>query len=191
MRLGLLLGVFLLGATPALAGLLCGNPALSGDRISTIAAKLPGCGLASGVKLEAVHGVRLIPAARVDCRTANSIAEWVRRGVKPAVGRRGGGVVGMRVAASYSCRTINNRRGARLSQHAHGRAIDISGFVMASGNTVTVLGGWGRGEAGRVLARIRRTACGPFTTVLGPGSDRHHRDHFHLDTKSRRKPWCR
>lgn len=175
----------------AMAGGLCGNPGIEGRAIAAIPARMPGCGLRGGVEVTAVDGVRLSSPATLDCRTANALHAWVRGAVKPAVGRRGGGLVGLRVAASYACRRINNRPGAKVSEHGRGGAIDISGLIMASGNTVTVQGGWGRGEAGRVLARIRRAACGPFTTVLGPGSDRYHSDHFHLDTKPRRTPWCR
>ncbi len=38
----------------------------------------------------------------------------------------------------------------------------------------------------RFLRRIHAQACGPFRTVLGPGTDAAHRDHFHLDMKARR-----
>jgi hypothetical protein len=32
---------------------------------------------------------------------------------------------------------------------------------------------------------IRESACGRFTTVLGPGSDGHHEAHIHLDIAER------
>jgi hypothetical protein len=32
---------------------------------------------------------------------------------------------------------------------------------------------------------VRRGACDSFTTVLGPGYDANHRDHFHLDLMRR------
>ena len=42
------------------------------------------------------------------------------------------------------------------------------------------------------MRKMHRTACGPFGTVLGPDSDRFHRDHFHFDTaKYRSGPFCR
>ena len=37
------------------------------------------------------------------------------------------------------------------------------------------------------LKEVRKAACGPFTTVLGPGSDPYHSDHFHLDLAQRGK----
>ena len=36
---------------------------------------------------------------------------------------------------------------------------------------------------GKALRRMHKEACGVFGTVLGPESDRFHRDHFHFDTK--------
>ena len=36
------------------------------------------------------------------------------------------------------------------------------------------------------LDRIRKAACSPFTTVLGPGSDADHATHFHFDLAKRR-----
>ncbi|MBO0904984.1 extensin family protein [Jiella sonneratiae] len=35
------------------------------------------------------------------------------------------------------------------------------------------------------LTRIRAAACGPFKTVLGPGTDADHTTHFHLDMAAR------
>ena len=36
------------------------------------------------------------------------------------------------------------------------------------------------------LGKVRSAACGPFKTVLGPGSDPDHELHFHLDLEPRR-----
>jgi hypothetical protein len=101
-------------------------------------------------------------------------------------------VVGLRVAAHYACRTRNNRPGARISEHGRGRAIDISGFTLESGETISVLHGWQKRKTRRKLKKIWRAACGPFSTVLGPEADRYHRDHFHLDVaRHRNGAYCR
>jgi hypothetical protein len=34
--------------------------------------------------------------------------------------------------------------------------------------------------------RMRRSICGRFTTVLGPGSDGYHENHIHMDLAERR-----
>ncbi len=42
------------------------------------------------------------------------------------------------------------------------------------------------GDKADFLRAVRNSACGPFTTVLGPGSDSYHSNHFHLDRAKRR-----
>ena len=77
---------------------------------------------------------------------------------------------------------MNNVDGANLSEHGHANAVDISTFVLADGREVAVKSGWWGGLAERNFLRdVHRGACGVFTTVLGPGYDINHRDHFHLD----------
>ncbi|TIT86210.1 MAG: extensin family protein, partial [Mesorhizobium sp.] len=39
---------------------------------------------------------------------------------------------------------------------------------------------------GKFLNTVRKAACGPFKTVLGPGSDPDHALHFHFDLEPRR-----
>jgi len=179
------------GAIAGRKGAVCGDPAIRGVTIAPIAAKVKGCGLKDGVRVTSVAGVRLSTPANIDCTTAKALKTWVERSAIPAVGKRGGGLAALTVAASYSCRTRNNQPGAKVSEHGRGRAIDISGFVLANGTSASVLAGWGDGAAGKSLAAMRKGACGPFTTVLGPGSDRFHRDHLHLDTTRGRGPYCR
>jgi len=173
-------------------GAVCGDPSIRGRTIPPIAAKMKGCGLKDGVEVTSVAGVGLSTPAVVDCATAKALKRWVEDGVIPAVGRSGGGVARLEVAASYACRPRNNQKGARVSEHGKGKAIDISAITLANGSTISVLDHWGEGKAGRALASMRAAACGPFNTVLGPGSDRHHRNHFHLDTASYRSgAYCR
>ncbi|MAU53596.1 MAG: extensin family protein [Roseovarius sp.] len=174
------------------AGALCGVPGLSGTVSGLVPGPVAGCGVERAVRLEAVHGVRLSQPATLDCPTARSLGHWVSESAKPEVGRTGGGLSGLRVAAHYVCRTRNHRPGARLSEHGKGRAIDIAALQLRDGSEISVLEDWGQGPKGRVLRRVHRDACGPFGTVLGPESDRFHRDHFHFDTaRHRGGPYCR
>lgn len=173
-------------------GAVCGNVALQGEDIGTVGTPGSGCGIADAVRLRSVAGVRLSTPARMDCRTAAAVLRWVEGSVKPSLARHGGGVAELHVMAGYACRTRNSRPGARLSEHAKGHAIDIGGMVLRDGTRVSVLRHWGRGWQGQALANMRRQACGTFGTVLGPGSDRYHGDHFHLDTaRYRSGPYCR
>ncbi|RMH41343.1 MAG: extensin family protein, partial [Alphaproteobacteria bacterium] len=170
----------------------CGVGDIRGQELAPIRGRMRGCAVERPVRVTSIAGVRLSQPAVIDCTTARALRGWIGRGVKPAVGRLGGGVSGLRVAASYSCRTRNSKPGAKLSEHAKGHAIDISGIELANGKTITVLDGWGRRAEGKILRRVHKAACGPFGTVLGPGSDRYHKDHLHLDTaRYRGGPYCR
>lgn len=173
-------------------GAVCGNAAIQGEAIATIGTPGNGCGIANPVRVRSVGGVRLSMPARMDCQTAGALLQWVEQSVKPSLVRHGGGVAELHVMAGYACRTRNSRPGARLSEHAMGHAIDIGGMVLRDGTRVSVLDHWGRGWPGQALANMRRQACGTFGTVLGPGSDRYHSNHFHLDTaRYRSGPYCR
>lgn len=163
-------------------GSVCGDPSILGERVGQVPGKIDGCGVEDAVRVTSVSGVALTKGALIDCPTAKALKIWVDRGMKPAVGRRGGGVQKMRVFASYACRTRNSKKGARVSEHGKGRAVDIGAFILRDGSEITVLKHWGRGKNGRILKEMHRSACGPFGTVLGPKSDRYHKDHFHFDT---------
>jgi len=175
-----------------LQGSVCGNPAIRGEQISRIPGKINGCGLDNGVKVTEVSGVALTQHARIDCNTAKALNTWVENGVKPAVGKRGGGVKSLKVVAHYACRTRNNKKGARISEHGRGRAVDIAAINLNDGSQMTVLNGWRSAKNGPALKRMHKAACGPFGTVLGPNADRYHQDHFHFDTaRYRSGPYCR
>lgn len=44
-----------------------------------------------------------------------------------------------------------------------------------------------RPKAAAYLRRLHKSACGPFTTVLGPEANEAHRNHFHFDLVARRR----
>lgn len=163
-------------------GSVCGDPAILGERVGQVPGKISGCGIDQAVRVRAVAGVTLSNPALIDCTTAKSLKLWIERGMKPAVGRRGGGVEKLRIFASYACRPRNSKKGARISEHGKGRAVDIGKFILRDGSEISVLKDWGRGKKGRILKEMHKDACGPFGTVLGPNSDKYHKDHFHFDT---------
>ncbi len=172
-------------------GSVCGDIDIQGEKVGRVPAKITGCGVDEAVQVRSVSGVLLSRPATMNCTTAVALNDWVKFGVKPAFRRRGP-VVEMKVAAHYACRTRNNQRGARISEHGKGKAIDISAFTMNDGEVITVAKGWGQGATGRLLRKTWKSACGPFGTVLGPQADRYHQDHFHMDTASYRSgPYCK
>ncbi len=71
---------------------------------------------------------------------------WVLGAAIPTIGETGGGLRSLKVAAHYACRSRNHKRGARLSEHAKGNAIDISEFRLADGSALTVTQHWGGGK---------------------------------------------
>ena len=172
-------------------GSVCGDINIQGKSVGTVPGRIKACGIKDAVQITSISGVALSRPSTMDCGTAIALNEWVDKTVKPTFKRRGP-VVELQVAAHYACRTRNNRKGARISEHGKGRAIDISAFKMADGEVVTVLNGWRKNPSQKQLTKIWHGACGPFGTVLGPNADRYHRDHFHLDTaRHRRGPYCR
>jgi hypothetical protein len=148
-----------------------------------------GCGVSNGYRVMSVANINFSQSATLTCDMVNSLHSWLLSSVQPAAQEMYGvPVVAIRVAASYSCRARNNVRGARLSEHGQGNAIDIAAFMLADGREVVVLTGYyGSGQDQRFLRTIRSQACGPFHTVLGPGSDPYHRDHIHLDMQRFRR----
>nr|WP_275116238.1 extensin family protein [Aliiroseovarius subalbicans] len=173
-------------------GSICGVRQIQGQDIARVPGKISGCGIANPVRVTSVAGVPLSQAAVMDCGTAKALNSWVERGVKPAVGRLGGGVARVNVIAHYACRTRNNKPGGKISEHGKGRAVDISGVTLKNGATLGVLKGWRDPVQGKVLKAMHAAACGPFGTVLGPNADRYHQDHLHLDTaRYRSGSYCR
>lgn len=173
-------------------GAVCSDPDIQGREVGAVPGRQRGCGVADAVRVREVAGVSLSQEAIMDCQTAKALKKWVTRSAKPALRGQGGGLVRMKVAAHYACRTRNNLPGAKISEHGKGKAIDLSAFTLANGQEITVLRDWGRGRKGRALRKMHSGACGPFGTVLGPKADRFHKDHFHFDTaRHRGGSYCR
>jgi hypothetical protein len=156
-----------------------------------------GCGAPAPVEVTAVAGVKLEPPATQTCAMAAAMAGWVKEDVQPAAKKRlGTEVTVIRTATSYACRRRNNASSGKMSEHAKANALDMSGFSFAKTQAVAVggKGNWGEGllaaiglsKNGSFLEDIRKAACTHFTTVLGPGSDPYHGDHFHVDVLQRK-----
>ena len=167
-------------------GKVCGDKKIRGREVPRVTGRLRGCGIANPVQITEISGVRLSTASTMNCDTARALKSWIETGLKPSVKKLGGGADTIKVSAHYSCRTRNNKRGAKLSEHGKGNAIDISAITLKNGATMTVLSGWNEKVQKKPLRQMHAAACGPFTTVLGPNADRYHKDHFHFDVASHR-----
>ena len=144
------------------------------------------CSIRAALKVSGALGgrVRITPTATIGCPMTAGLDRWINNSVQKAAYRQfGQPVVEIRQIASYSCRGRNGSHRGRLSEHAYGNAIDIAAFTLSDGTQITVVKGWWRGNA-RERAFLQEAfagACAEFYTVLGPGSDRYHYNHFHLD----------
>jgi hypothetical protein len=165
-------------------GSICGDPSIKGKTLPRVTSKTKGCGIEDPVSITSVDGVLLSEAATLDCTTARALNTWVQQGLRPAL--RGNEVVQLQIAGHYSCRSRNNVRGAQISEHGRGKAIDISGIVFANGKQLTVSHNF------KSLRKAYKAGCGIFATTLGPGSDGYHEDHMHFDTAPHRSgAYCR
>ena len=137
----------------------------------------------SGFSAGLVELTVLKPEATLGCPMVAWTDDWIAAAVQPAaIAWFGQGVKEIRTAGSYACRRRNHQANARLSEHAFGNAIDVMSFVLNDGNVVTVKGGWRGTEPEQGFLRdVFHGACQRFKTVLGPGSDALHYDHFHFD----------
>lgn len=128
--------------------------------------------------------VALEPAAEMNCQTALAAATFTKDVMAPAAKAEfGETIASISQASAYVCRPRHGT--TKLSEHAFGNALDIATFRLSGGTTINVEAE--PGEKGKTfLAAVRKAACGPFKTVLGPGSDADHALHLHFDLAPRR-----
>ena len=158
-------------------GSVCGDPDIRGEALPSIGSKTKGCGVEDPVKVTSIAGIAFSQPATIDCATAIATKKWIEKGLRPAFGNRE--VVQIHIYGSYMCRTRNNQRGAKISEHGRGKAIDIAGFILSDGKEWTVAR-----DYNKTIRKAQKAACGIFGTTLGPGSDGYHEDHLHFDTAS-------
>ena len=155
------------------------------------------CGVPEAVQLFFADGqktIAILPPAKVSRDLVPNLSLWSVDVQAAALEHLGSSVVSLRNAASYVCRARNNQPGARISQHAFGRALDISSFQLQDGRQVSVLEHYDDKDArGAFLKAVEALNCLHFKTALGPRSDVHHQDHFHVDlaVQSRTSHYCR
>jgi hypothetical protein len=151
------------------------------------------CGMNHPFKiLAASEGqVTMKPQATLGCPMTVAFNRWLQEIAQPAAQAWfNEPIVEVRQLSSYSCRRIGGS--GNMSEHGFGNALDVAGFTFASGRIVTVKHGWrGDPEERGFLRQIHAGACEVFTTVLGPGYDAAHHDHFHFDLARRNSVVCR
>ena len=126
--------------------------------------------------------VTVTPPPSLRCSMAEAVAEWVRDDVGPMAAELGAPVAAISGFDSYECRPRNNIRGATLSEHGKGNALDVGAVKLRNGATFSLTDPL----VSRLFReRMRVAACARFSTVLGPGSDSYHNEHIHLDLAER------
>ncbi|WP_275783038.1 extensin-like domain-containing protein [Pararhizobium gei] len=147
------------------------------------------CGIDHPIELSGLSGgIDVKPAVKLNCEVTEAFALWVKNELAPSARYRYlSGIKTIKPLGGYSCRTMNSRRGNPMSEHARGNAIDVGKFVLKSGKEIDVRkpGFFAFREKG-LLKAVRSDSCKYFNTVLGPGSDPQHKDHFHFDLRDRK-----
>jgi hypothetical protein len=144
-----------------------------------------GCSIPYPIVVSTLGGsIEIAPAAELNCRMAEAAASFMKDVVTPAAREEfGAEPKSIAQVSAYVCRARHN--GGKISEHAFGNALDIASFTLTDGTRIDV-DPKPREKQGKFLDKVRSAACGPFKTVLGPGSDPDHELHFHLDLEPRR-----
>jgi hypothetical protein len=144
-----------------------------------------GCSMPYPLTVKSLgKGIGLKPDAEMNCAMAEAAARFAQDVVAPAAEQVfGEPLASVTHASAFVCRPRNGT--LRLSEHAFGNALDISAFKLSGGTTIAVEPTPPE-KNGLFLGQVRGAACGPFKTVLGPGSNADHAEHLHFDLAPRR-----
>ncbi len=132
-----------------------------------------------------VHG-RMVPlsgAVIVNCGVASLLPMWAEAIDGYLMSREDTRLTRILVGTSYFCRNRNNALRGNVSEHGFANALDVVGFELEDGRTISLPDGWidPASSAGRLLRFAHDSACSLFTTTLGPEANELHRDHLHVD----------
>ncbi|WP_288429820.1 extensin family protein [uncultured Agrobacterium sp.] len=149
----------------------------------------PTCGIDYPIELSGLDsGVAIRPAVKLNCQVTLAFAKWVKFELVPSSRFRYlSGVGRITPMGGYSCRKMNSRSSNPWSEHARGNAIDIGTITLKNGKEIDVRkkSFFAFREKG-LLKAVRSDSCKYFSTVLGPGSDPNHWNHFHFDLRTRK-----
>jgi hypothetical protein len=122
-----------------------------------------------------------------NCAVSAGLAMWEWNIVQPAARRHfGHAVSSIEHLGTYSCRRMYGRASGPWSQHATANAIDVAGFTLADGTSISIVRDWnGGGAKAAFLREVRDGACRLFSTVLSPDYNAAHANHLHLDQAPR------
>ncbi|MDX8526742.1 extensin family protein [Mesorhizobium sp. MSK_1335] len=144
-----------------------------------------GCSIPYPVVMKTLgKSIGISPDTELNCQMAEAAARFMTDTVQPVANAElGADLKSINQASAFVCRPRNGTR--KLSEHAFGNALDIASFTLSDGRKIEI-GPTPPEKDAKFLDAVRKAACGPFKTVLGPGSDPDHALHFHLDLEPRR-----
>jgi hypothetical protein len=147
----------------------------------------PSCIVTQPVLLKSVHmsGVDLqMPDHPIlNCAFALHFLSWLQElGGPAASAKEGFALTQFYTGPGYVCRGRNGDISSKISEHGSGNAVDVERMKFSDGQVFEVHDALNPlSKAYETLKAIRASACTRFTTVLGPGSNAAHREHFHFD----------
>lgn len=145
------------------------------------------CGIQTPLELSAVtangRSIALNEKIVTDCGMATAFPAWVAEIDAYVAAHDKTAIATINLSTSYQCRNVDNARTGNLSFHAFADALDVMGFALADGRTISIAPGFnGTPAQGRdILHFARDAACTHFMTVLSPDADSYHQDNLHLD----------
>ena len=146
-----------------------------------------GCAVANPVTLKSLRtpaGMISLPGKPIlNCNFATKFVTWLADVASPIViAHEHAMLVTLSASPGFQCRARVGEASAKMSEHASGNAIDIDGLVLAGGRRIEIASVSDPASPDhRLLMALRISACGYFTTVLGPGSNAAHASHYHFD----------
>jgi hypothetical protein len=149
----------------------------------TISANGTTCGMKSGVSSTGIPGVTISPAVTVECLEMEKLADFAEQ-------MKAKGVTRMTNIGSLdrTCRWIRNASGThvgKVSSHAYGMAVDLSGFYLG-GQYFDTKKYWSDSSTKAWMdTNVRPLACQIFKGVLGPYFYRGAYSHFHVEMRQK------
>jgi len=169
--------------------------ALAATGTSFVPVPQPGtsavCQIDTPVRLNSISTklgvVKLPDQPTVKCDFALKLSQFVNQRVQSLAQQSvGSTVVTMGTGPGFDCRGRNGDSAAKISEHASGDAVDIVYFKLANKLQILVKDALNvQSPSFAFLRDVRAAACDEFTTVLGPGANKAHAEHFHVDLEAR------
>ena len=150
------------------------------------------CAVENPVRVNSISGksgtIKLPDQPILNCAFALKFTTWVETSAQSlAQASQGASIVAMGTGPGFDCRGRNGDASAKISEHGKGNAVDIATVSFGNKQQIQVKDAINPQAAGFAFLRdLRAAACVEFTTVLGPGANSAHAEHFHVDLAERK-----